>query len=119
MTSTPPAASQRLDRWLWCARFAKSRSLAARLCTSERITLGGVTVQKAHHAVRVGDQLTLRLGRVKRRIEVLALAQRRGPASEARTLYAETAPPMLVAEETEVWSPLIVLEDEALKSESC
>ena len=110
MPAAPPAATQRLDRWLWCARFAKSRSLAARLCTSERITLGGATVQKAHHAVRIGDRLTLRLGNFERRIEVLALALRRGPASEARRLYAEIGAPTRIAEEE--WSPLIMSSDE-------
>ena len=118
MKPAAPATTQRLDRWLWCARFAKSRSLAARLCTSERIILGAAIVQKAHHAIRVGDHLTLRLGRVERRIEVLALAQRRGPASEARTLYAETAPPLPLADRDEAWSPLLVHEDDELASES-
>jgi ribosome-associated heat shock protein Hsp15 len=112
MTPIAPAATQRLDRWLWCARFAKSRALAARLCTSERVMLGGAMVQKAHHAVRVGDRLTLRLGRFERRIEVLALAQRRGPASEARTLYAETAPPTPLGEAAEPWTSLFADEDE-------
>ncbi len=110
MTQATPAASQRLDRWLWCARFAKSRSLAARLCTSERVMLGGIPVQKAHQLVRVGDRLTLRLGRFERRIEVLALAQRRGPASEARMLYAETVPPIPCPEEA--WSPLLASDDD-------
>jgi ribosome-associated heat shock protein Hsp15 len=112
MAPTPPAATQRLDRWLWCARFAKSRSLAARLCTSERVLLGDAPVQKAHHAVRVGDRLTLRLGRLERRIEVLALAQRRGPASEARTLYAETEPATPLAGDAEPWVSLFAEEDE-------
>jgi len=110
MAPTPPAATQRLDRWLWCARFARSRALAARLCTSDQVLLGGVAVQKAHHAVRVGDRLTLRLGRVERRIEVLALARRRGPASEARRLYAEATPPTPVAEATEPWASLFAEE---------
>ena len=57
MAPTPPTATQRLDRWLWCARFVRSRALAARLCTSDQVALGGVLVQKAHQAVRVGDQL--------------------------------------------------------------
>ena len=118
MRPAPPAATQRLDRWLWCARFAKSRSLAARLCTSERITLGNATVQKAHHAIRIGDRLTLRLGRFERRIEVLALAQRRGPASEARTLYSELEAPIPIADREEAWSPLLALEDDELESES-
>ncbi len=117
MAPTPAAASQRLDRWLWCARFAKSRALAARLCTGERVMLGGAMVQKAHQAVRVGDRLTLRLGRFERRIEVLALAQRRGPASEARTLYAETAPATPLVDETEVWSPLLAFDDDEFASE--
>jgi ribosome-associated heat shock protein Hsp15 len=112
MAAPPSAATQRLDRWLWCARFAKSRALAARLCTSEHVMLGRSPVQKAHHAVRVGDRLTLRFGRLERRIEVLALARRRGPASEARTLYAETAPPILLAGGAEFWSPLLAVEDD-------
>jgi ribosome-associated heat shock protein Hsp15 len=112
MAPIAPAATQRLDRWLWCARFAKSRALAARLCTSERVMLGSAMVQKAHHAVRVGDRLTLRLGRFERRIEVLALAQRRGPASEARTLYAETVPPTPLGEDAELWTSLFADEDE-------
>ena len=117
MTQALPAATQRLDRWLWCARFAKSRSLGARLCTSERILLGNAPVLKAHHAVRVGDRLTLRLGRFERRIEVLALAQRRGPASEARTLYSETAPPTLIVEREAVWSPLLIADDDELETQ--
>jgi len=116
MAPTPPGATQRLDRWLWCARFVKSRSLAARLCTSERVLLGDALVQKAHHAVRVGDRLTLRLGRLERRIEVLALAERRGPASEARTLYAETGPATLLAGDAEPWTSLFVEEDEHFES---
>ena len=112
MAHTPAAATQRLDRWLWCARFAKSRSLAARLCTSEKVTLGGATVQKAHQALRIGDRLTLRIGRFERRIEVLALGQRRGPASEARALYAEADPPTLIGEGPAEWSPLIIPDGE-------
>jgi ribosome-associated heat shock protein Hsp15 len=118
MALIAPAATQRLDRWLWCARFTKSRALAARLCTSERVMLGSTMVQKAHQAVRVGDRLTLRLRGVERRVEVLALAQRRGPASEARTLYAETASPTPLAEREEVWSPLLVADDDELAPQS-
>jgi ribosome-associated heat shock protein Hsp15 len=117
MTPIAPAATQRLDRWLWCARFTKSRALAARLCTDERVTLGGAMVRKAHQAVRVGDRLTLRLGRLERRIEVLALAQRRGPASEARMLYAETVPPTVAADREEAWSPLLVSEGDDFASD--
>jgi ribosome-associated heat shock protein Hsp15 len=112
MARASPNATQRLDRWLWCARFVKSRALAARLCTGERVSLGDIRVQKAHHLVRVGDRLALRLLRFERRIEVLALAQRRGPASEARTLYAEIAPPKPLAEAAEPWTSLFADEDE-------
>jgi ribosome-associated heat shock protein Hsp15 len=104
-------SSQRLDRWLWCARFAKSRALAAQFCTGRKVTLGDMVISKAHHPVRVGDRLVIRLGRVERRIIVQALAARRGPASEARLLYAEIAPPSPVKDEEEPWTPLI--DDEA------
>jgi ribosome-associated heat shock protein Hsp15 len=110
-------ASQRLDRWLWCARFVRSRSLAAKLCTGDRVTVGGTTVHKAHHPVRVGDRLTLRLRRFERYVEVLAIAERRGPASEARTLYAEIAPPTLLAESAEPWTSLFA-DDEELAAPS-
>jgi ribosome-associated heat shock protein Hsp15 len=105
-------ASQRLDRWLWCARFVRSRSLAAKLCTCDRVTVGGTTVHKAHHPVRVGDRLTLRLRRFERYVEVLAIAERRGPASEARTLYAEIAPPIPLVEIAEPWTSLFADEEE-------
>jgi len=105
-------ASQRLDRWLWCARFVRSRSLAAKLCTGDRVVIGGATVQKAHHPVRIGDRLTLRLHRFERQVEVLALAQRRGPASEARRLYAEVAPPISLVEVAEPWTSLFADEEE-------
>ncbi len=85
--------SLRIDKWLWHARFVKSRSLAARLCTSGGIRLGGTPVRKAHHALKVGDVLTFPLGPHIRVIEVLALGERRGPASEARTLYQDLSPP--------------------------
>jgi len=106
-------SSQRLDRWLWCARFVKSRSLASRLCSGGMVELGGGAVSKAHHAVRVGDRLVLRLGRWERHVEVLALAQRRGPAREARLLYAETAPARRVEEAAEPWTSLFEDGDEA------
>jgi ribosome-associated heat shock protein Hsp15 len=98
----------RLDKWLWFARFAKTRSLAAKLCASGAVTIGGAAVQKPGHLVRVGDVLTLRLGRVLRCITVLALGARRGAAAEARLLYDEPAPPIkLRAAEAAAWNPLI------------
>lgn len=103
---TDAGTSQRLDRWIWCARFVRSRSLAARLCVGGMVSLDGGAVSKAHHGVRVGDRLTLRLGRWERRVEVLALAARRGPAREARLLYAEIGPPRVLVEAAEPWTSL-------------
>lgn len=85
--------SLRIDKWLWHARFAKSRSLAARLCTSGGMRVSGTPVRKAHHALKAGDVLTFPLGPHIRVIKVLALGERRGPASEARTLYEDLSPP--------------------------
>jgi len=97
---------QRLDRWLWCARLVKSRTLAAKLCAAGHVTLGDTPVRKAHQPLRIGDRLLLRHGRWERRLEVLALAERRGPATEARTLYTETAPPRAVETKNEPWESL-------------
>ncbi len=85
--------SLRIDKWLWHARFVKSRSLAARLCTSAGMRVNGTPVRKAHHALKIGDVLTFPLGLHIRVIKVLALGARRGPAVEARTLYEDLSPP--------------------------
>ncbi len=83
------AEEQRLDKWLWHARFAKSRSLAAKLIEEGRIRVNRQRVIKAATCVRCGDILTATLyGRV-RVIEILAIGHRRGPPSEAQALYSE------------------------------
>ncbi len=98
----------RLDKWLWFARFARTRSLAAKLCAGGLVTVGGVAVLKPGHAVRIGDAVTVRQGRVLRRVTVLALGERRGPPAEARLLYAEPQPPLPVADsERAAWIPLL------------
>jgi len=102
--------TQRLDRWIWCARFVKSRALAARLCTVGAVTLGDMAVRKPAYPLRVGDRLRLRLGSVEREIEVLALAERRGPAREARLLYAEHGLSRITEPEA-AWSSLFEDED--------
>jgi ribosome-associated heat shock protein Hsp15 len=82
---------QRLDVWLWCARFMKTRSDCARLVQQGLIRLNRQPTDKAHARLRVGDVITLPLrGRVMV-LEVVALAARRGPASEARLLYREVS----------------------------
>lgn len=85
--------TQRLDKWLWCARFFKTRSLANKLLAAGRLRLSGKVVAKAHQKVRVGDVLTFPQGPHVRVVEVLGLAARRGPAPEARTLYDDLSPP--------------------------
>jgi ribosome-associated heat shock protein Hsp15 len=83
---------QRLDKWLWHARVVKSRSLAAKLIEEGCIRVNRQRVLKPATCVRSGDVLTASLyGRV-RIIEILAIGQRRGPPSEAQTLYSELAP---------------------------
>jgi ribosome-associated heat shock protein Hsp15 len=87
----------RLDKWLWYARFCKSRTLAAKLCASGRVRIDGAIVQKPHHQVRAGNVLTFPLGQHVRVIRILALGTRRGPAPEARQLYEDLQPPQAAA----------------------
>jgi ribosome-associated heat shock protein Hsp15 len=79
----------RLDKWLWHARFCKTRSQAARLCASGRIRVNGAVVSKAHHGLKVGDVLTFAVAPRVRIIRVAAASERRGPPTAARTLYEE------------------------------
>jgi len=77
----------RLDKWLWCARFYRTRELAAAACEKGHIRINGFRVEKASREVRPGDILTIPLGREAAVIRVVSGAKRRGPATEARTLY--------------------------------
>ena len=86
-------AALRIDKWLFFARFFKNRSLAATLCAAGKVRVNRQPIQKAHHAVRVGDVLTFPQGRHIRVIRVAVLGTRRGPAGEARTLYEDLVPP--------------------------
>jgi ribosome-associated heat shock protein Hsp15 len=79
----------RIDKWLWAARFFKSRSLAARACELGRIECNGVTAKPARE-VHGGDMLRLKNESGEFEVEVLQLADMRGPATVARTLYRET-----------------------------
>jgi ribosome-associated heat shock protein Hsp15 len=99
--------SQRLDQWLWFARFAKSRSLASRLCTAGAIILNGVVVRKARHLIRIGDIIVVPRGVLSRTVRVKALGSRRGPSSEAQLLYEEAAAPAGVFELDPPWRPLL------------
>lgn len=97
----------RLDQWLWFARLAKSRSLAARLCAAGLVAVNGAAVRKASHTVRVGDVIVLPQGRWQRTARILAIGNRRGPAIEARLLYEETAAARPLAELAPEWLPLL------------
>jgi ribosome-associated heat shock protein Hsp15 len=79
----------RMDKWLWAARFFKTRTLAARACELGRIESNGQPA-KAAREVRVGDLLQVKNDGGDFQVEVLALAERRGPAAVAQTLYRET-----------------------------
>ena len=79
--------SLRIDKWLWHARFCKTRSIAQEKATTGIIRLNGQRVEKPSAAVRIGDVMTLPVGGGVISVKVLALGIRRGPATEARTLY--------------------------------
>jgi ribosome-associated heat shock protein Hsp15 len=83
----------RLDKWLWYARFFKSRTRAATFLTSGKLRLNDHHITKSHQQIRAGDVLTFPLGDYVRVIEILATGTRRGPASEAVQLYNDLAPP--------------------------
>jgi ribosome-associated heat shock protein Hsp15 len=84
---------QRLDKWLWCARVAKTRAACARLIEAGGVRLNRQPAEKPHARLRPGDVLTLALGSPERgtiRVwRVVSLADRRGPPSEARGLYED------------------------------
>jgi len=79
----------RIDKWLWAARFFKTRSQASKACDLGRIEGQGRAL-KAAHDVRVGELLRIRTAGGEFEVEVLALNETRGPAAVAQTLYRET-----------------------------
>jgi len=86
------APGLRIDKWLWHARFFRSRSLAGRVCAEGRVRVNGARVVKAHLLVRAGDVLTFPAGGRIRVVRIAALGARRGPATEARALYEDLTP---------------------------
>ncbi len=88
-TSKTPLAAMRLDKWLWCARFYKTRSLATEEIGKGRVTVNGQQA-KAARDVRPGDTLELRQGPVLRTVVIRALSGMRGPAPVAQLLFEET-----------------------------
>jgi ribosome-associated heat shock protein Hsp15 len=98
-------ATIRLDKFLFHARLARTRSLAARLCTGGKVAVGGALALKPHHPVRVSDFLTIERGGWQRRLAVRALPRRRGGAAEALLCYDEIGKPVLIP--AEAWVPLL------------
>jgi ribosome-associated heat shock protein Hsp15 len=85
-------AWQRLDKWLWCARFMKARADCARLVAEGLVRINRQVTDKPHARLRPGDVLTIPLRGDVRVVRVLSLAARRGPAPEAQALYEEVDP---------------------------
>ena len=79
----------RIDKWLWAARFYKTRSLAADAVTSGKVELNGERTKPAK-TVKVGDRVRMRAGVFEQVVDVKALSDKRGPATVAQALYAET-----------------------------
>lgn len=84
---------QRIDKWLWFARFAKTRTTAQKLVVSGRVRVNREKNQNAARPIKVGDVLTIALNSTVRVVRITALAIRRGPAVEAQRLYEDLTPP--------------------------
>jgi ribosome-associated heat shock protein Hsp15 len=82
--------SLRIDKWLWAARFYKTRSLACDEVTKHRVQINGQDVKPARE-VRVGDTLTVRQGNITKTVQVKGISAARGPAPVAQLLYEETS----------------------------
>ncbi|MBV7396828.1 RNA-binding S4 domain-containing protein [Mameliella sediminis] len=91
--SEAPASKIRIDKWLWQARFFKTRSLSAKVVSGGSCRVNGTPVAKPAFMVAPGDVLTFSKEREVRVIKVLALGERRGPAPEAQALYEDLSPP--------------------------
>lgn len=87
------AETLRIDKWLWQARFFKSRTLAAKHCNGGKVRLNDAPINKAHIVIKPGDILTFPQGNDIRVIKIIALGTRRGPAPEAQGLYEDLDPP--------------------------
>jgi ribosome-associated heat shock protein Hsp15 len=91
-------SSLRVDKWLWAARFFKTRSLASDAVSGGKIKVNGAATKPARE-IKVGDRLDIANGETRWEVSVKALSDKRGPAPEARLLYEET-PESIAARET-------------------
>lgn len=85
--------SLRIDKWLWHARFFKTRSLAAKVVSEGKVRVDATPISKPSRSVSPGNVLTFPQGKVIRVIQIDAIGTRRGPAPEAQTLYTDLSPP--------------------------
>jgi ribosome-associated heat shock protein Hsp15 len=83
----------RADKWLWHARFFKTRTGAAKVITGGHLRVNSIKVAKPAHGIAPGDVLTFAQARQVRVVKVLVLSERRGPATEAQALYEDLSPP--------------------------
>jgi ribosome-associated heat shock protein Hsp15 len=93
----PASASadrQRIDKWLWFARLTRSRTQAQKVAVSGKVRINREKIASASHPVKVGDTLTIGMEAGVRVLRVLAAGTRRGPATEARLLFEDLAPPV-------------------------
>ena len=91
--ATSEIPRDRLDKWLWHARFFKTRSLATKQVAGGHVRVNGDKVHKPSVQVGAGDVLTFATGDRVRIIEIVAIGMRRGPAPEAQALYIDNSPP--------------------------
>jgi ribosome-associated heat shock protein Hsp15 len=96
-----PTQKLRIDKWLWHARFFKTRSLAAKVVSGGKLRVNGQPISKPAYMVSTSDVLTFPQADNVRVIKVLAMGERRGPAPEAQQLYEDLAPPKPREEITE------------------
>ena len=100
MTQEQAGQSQRIDQWLWFSRIFKTRTLAGKVASAGKIRVNSQRISKASHAVHVGDSLTFILNDQLRVIAITGIGKRRGPASEAQSLYEDRSPPAAKPENT-------------------
>lgn len=93
VTAEEGTAKLRIDKWLWQARFFKTRSLAAEMVGTGHLRLNGRPIHKPGQTIKPGDVLVFPQGPWVRVIEIVVLGIRRGPAEEAKTLYKDLDPP--------------------------
>jgi ribosome-associated heat shock protein Hsp15 len=93
MSADDKADRIRIDKWLWHARFYKTRALAQDATQSGIVRLNGARVAKSGHGIKLGDVITVPQGRQAIAVRVVAFGLRRGPASEAQLLYEVVATP--------------------------